>query len=467
MEIETSDKVLHIPSTASELPASWKWRRLDDVCEGIFDCPHSTPKLTLDGLYVVRSQDIRSGVFRLEEAGRVTEETYLERIKRVEPRYGDLLYSREGTYFGIAAEVPRNIRVCLGQRMVLIRPKAKYLNFRFLRYWLNSPVLAAHIYGHRDGTVAERLNLPTIRGLPVPVAPLVQQQAIAQILGTLDDKIELNQQMNHTLEVIARTIFKSWFIDFDPVRAKMDGQQPAGMDAETAALFPAEFEDSALGKIPKGWKVKTLSYFIDIKHGYAFKGEFFRDQPPGDILLTPGNFAMGGGFKDDKFKYYIGEVPEEFVLAKGDLLITMTDLSKLGDTLGYPAIIPTEREGRYLHNQRLGKVIIKCENSISKFYLYYLLTTNEYRHEILAGATGTTVKHTSPGRIQAFRFCMPTSELSLRFDGIVASLFDKMLLNNDEKQNLTSIRDALLPKLLSGDVYIKDVEKFLLEEGNP
>jgi type I restriction enzyme S subunit len=254
METETSEKVLHLPSTASELPASWKWRRLDDVCEGIFDCPHSTPKLTLDGLYVVRSQDMRSGVFRLEEAGRVSEETYLERIKRVEPRYGDLLYSREGTYFGIAAEVPRNIRVCLGQRMVLIRPKAKYLNFRFLRYWLNSPVLAAHIYGHRDGTVAERLNLPTIRGLPVPVAPLVQQQAIAHILGTIDDKIELNQQMNHTLEAIARALFKSWFIDFDPVRAKMDGRQPAGMDAETAALFPAEFEDSLLGKIPKGWK---------------------------------------------------------------------------------------------------------------------------------------------------------------------------------------------------------------------
>lgn len=177
--------------------------------------------------------------------------------------------------------------------------------------------------------------------------------------------------MNQTLEAIARALFKSWFINFDPVRAKMEGRQPAGMDAETVALFPAEFEDSALGKIPKRWEVKTLGDFIDVKHGYAFKGDFFRDTPPGDILLTPGNFAIGGGFKDDKFKYYVGEVPEEFVLAKGDLPIAMTDLSKLGDTLGYPAIIPTKKEGRYLDNQRLGKVIIKSENSISKFYPYY------------------------------------------------------------------------------------------------
>jgi type I restriction enzyme S subunit len=143
---ETEAKTLHIPSTATELPSNWIWKRLDDVCEGIFDCPHSTPKLTSDDPLLARSQDIRSGVFRLEEAARVSEETYLERIKRAEPIYGDLLYSREGTYFGIAAEVPKNVRVCLGQRMVLLRPASKILNFRFLRYWLNSPTLIHLIF---------------------------------------------------------------------------------------------------------------------------------------------------------------------------------------------------------------------------------------------------------------------------------------------------------------------------------
>ena len=160
------------------------------------------------------------GVFRTDQAGHVSEETYRERTKRTEPTYGDLFYSREGTYFGIAAEAPRNYRVCLGQRMVLIRPNSQSVDFHYLRYWLNSPVMEAHIHGFRDGSVAERLNLPTIRILPVLLPSLPKQRAIAHILGTLDDKIELNRRMNETLEEMARTLFKSWFIDFDPVHAK-------------------------------------------------------------------------------------------------------------------------------------------------------------------------------------------------------------------------------------------------------
>jgi type I restriction enzyme S subunit len=98
---------------------------------------------------------------------------------------------------------------------------------------------------------------------------------------------------------------------------------------------------------------------MDIKHGFAFPGENIRDVPPGDILLTPGNFAIGGGFKGDKYKYFDGVVPDEYVLNEGDLIVTMTDLSKQSDTLGYPAFVPESLGPRFLHNQRLGKVLIK------------------------------------------------------------------------------------------------------------
>lgn len=152
------NKPLHLPSSFNDLPARWSWLRLDDACDGVFDCPHSTPKLVNAGPIVVRSQDIITGVFRMEEAARVSEESYKERTSRVVPARGDLLYSREGTYFGIAAEVPERTRVCLGQRMVLIRPKSRVVDFRFLRHWLNSPIMASHIHGFRDGTVAERLS---------------------------------------------------------------------------------------------------------------------------------------------------------------------------------------------------------------------------------------------------------------------------------------------------------------------
>ena len=140
--------------------------------------------------------------------------------------------------------------------MVLLRPKDSKCNHRFLRYWLNSPVMASHTHGHRDGTVAERLNLPTIRQLPVAVPPLDTQRAIAHILGTLDDKIELNRRMNETLEAMARALFKSWFVDFLPVRAKM----AAKVSESLSALPEAE---------PGHWFV----YAIECKGGSVYIGQ--------------------------------------------------------------------------------------------------------------------------------------------------------------------------------------------------
>src|ERR1035437_4561975 len=121
------------------------------------------------------------------------------------------------------------------------------------------------------------------------------------------------------------------------------------------------------------WKKTALAAVMDLKHRFAFPGENIRDQPPGDILLTPGNFAVGGGFKGDKFKYFDGRVPDEYVLKEGDLVVTMTDLSKQADTLGYPAIVPKPSGPRFLHNQRLGKVLIKRASELDQRFLFYLL----------------------------------------------------------------------------------------------
>jgi type I restriction enzyme S subunit len=459
-------KTKSLPPDLPPLPDHWEWKPLQEllqpqrnICYGVVQ-PGTH---IVGGIPIVRAKGVKNG--RVEEPDPLRIAPEID-AKHTKSRLigGEILITLVGEYFGQVAVAPPTLAGFNTARAVGVVPVES--DAQFISFALQAPVSQHYIKTWATTTAQPTLNLCDVAQLPIPMPPKWERDKIAHILGTLDDKIELNQQMNHTLESIARVLFKSWFIDFDPVRAKLDGRKPAGMDAETAALFPAEFEDSSLGRIPKGWKVKTLGDFIDIKHGYAFKGEFFRDTPPGDILLTPGNFAIGGGFKDDKFKYYVGEVPEEFVLRKGDLLVTMTDLSKLGDTLSYPAILPTEREGRYLHNQRLGKVLIKPENAISKLHLYYLLCTNEYRHEILASATGTTVKHTSPGRIQAFKFLAPPSEVSLEFDKVVSSFFEKILINNDENRFLTATRNALLPKLLAGKVPVKDIEKFLIGEDN-
>jgi type I restriction enzyme S subunit len=192
------------------------------------------------------------------------------------------------------------------------------------------------------------------------------------------------------------------------------------------------------------WVDSSLGDLIDVKHGFAFQGEFINDQSRGDILLTPGNFAIGGGFKGDRFKFFDGPVPENYVLAEGDLLVTMTDLSKQSDTLGLPAFVPARSDNRrYLHNQRLGKVLVKDRRAIDTRYLHYLLCSASYRHEILASATGTTVKHTSPERIQRFTFSRPPLSEQRAIAHILGALDDKIDLNRRMNKTLEAIARAL------------------------
>jgi len=191
------------------------------------------------------------------------------------------------------------------------------------------------------------------------------------------------------------------------------------------------------------WKETSLAAVMDVKHGFAFPGENIRDEPPGDILLTPGNFAIGGGFKGDKFKYFDGEVPEDYVLKEGDLVLTMTDLSKQADTLGYPAIVPKPRGPRFLHNQRLGKILIKRSAELDRDFLFYLLRTAEYRNEVLASATGTTVKHTSPGRILAHKASIPPLAEQKAIAAVLGALDDKIELNRRMNSTLEAMARAL------------------------
>ena len=191
------------------------------------------------------------------------------------------------------------------------------------------------------------------------------------------------------------------------------------------------------------WKETSLAAVMDVKHGFAFPGENIRDEPPGDILLTPGNFAIGGGFKGDKFKYFDGEVPEDYVLKEGELVLTMTDLSKQADTLGYPAIVPKPRGPRFLHNQRLGKVLIKPDSELNRGFLFYLLRTAEYRNEVLASATGTTVKHTSPGRILAHKASIPPIAEQKAIAAVLGALDDKIELNGRMNATLEAMARAL------------------------
>lgn len=176
------------------------------------------------------------------------------------------------------------------------------------------------------------------------------------------------------------------------------------------------------------WEKIKLGDLITIKHGYAFEGEHITQVDNGKVLVTPGNFKIGGGFQQNKCKFYNGDIPEDYILKTGDLIVTMTDLSKTIDTLGYSAIIPKSKSRIYLHNQRIGLVNIK-NNKCDKEYLYYVLQTREYQRNVAGTSTGATVHHTSPSKIYDIQINLPPIDIQKKIANIL-STYEKLIENN-------------------------------------
>lgn len=425
-----------LPLFSGQIETTWKWARLDSLAE-VIDCPHSTPVLTDYGPYIARSQDIRSGVFQTESAGRVSEETYAERIRRAEPRFGDLLYSREGTYFGIAAAVPRHTRLCLGQRMVLIRPNQS-IESDFLRYWLNSPHMSRHILGFRDGSVAERLNLPTIRALHVAFPKPPEQSLIAGYLSSLDDKIALLRETNITLEAVAQAIFKSWFVDFAPVRAKAKGRDPEGVPSEVADLFPSEFEDSALGEIPKGWRVGTLGEISTNVRSQARPEEFSDEIPYIGLEHMPRNsIALGEWETASK----VDSAKSRF--RKGQILF-----GKLRPYFHKVGIAPLDgvcsTDILVIEPRSPGnRAFCVCHFSSTKLVDYATQLSN-----------GAKMPRTNWQDLARYGIPIPPLGVASAFNRIVDPLIGRIVESTHHVRALGELRDTLLPRLMSGKLHV-------------
>ena len=190
------------------------------------------------------------------------------------------------------------------------------------------------------------------------------------------------------------------------------------------------------------WKEYKIGDVCRIKHGFAFKGIYFVDNQQKYVCVTPGNFALKGGFKNDKPKYYNGPIPDDYVLQKDDLVVTMTDLSKNGDTLGYSALIPYDEHYTFLHNQRIG-LIEDISNEIDKHFLYWVMRTYDYQRYIVGHCSGSTVKHTSPSGIGSYIFRCPDMETQREISSILDNLDDKIEINRKINENLEQQAQAL------------------------
>lgn len=190
------------------------------------------------------------------------------------------------------------------------------------------------------------------------------------------------------------------------------------------------------------WKEDSLERHIKIKHGYAFKGKFISEIPNNNVLLTPGNFNIGGGFKSDKYKYYYGEIPDDYILNEDDIIVTMTDLSKTGDTLGYSAKIPSNGKFNFLHNQRIGLVKF-ISQELYEDYIYWLMRTKHYQKSIVNSSTGSTVSHTSPSRIGEYLFRYPPKEEQIEIAKTLSILDEKINLLRDQNETLEQLAQTL------------------------
>jgi len=195
-------------------------------------------------------------------------------------------------------------------------------------------------------------------------------------------------------------------------------------------------------KMGNQWRECRLGDLFKVKHGFAFKGEYFTEAPQETVLVTPGNFSIGGGFQNGKRKFYRGTVPPDFVLKPGQVVVTMTDLSKQADTLGYAAIIP-EDSTIWLHNQRIGLLEFKPDIPTSPRFIHYLLRTREYRAWIVGSASGSTVKHTAPDRIESFSTRIPPLAEQQAIAHILGTLDDKIEINRRMNQTLENMAQAL------------------------
>ncbi len=305
----------------------------------------------------------------------------------------------------------------------------------YLMMWFRRPEFDRYARFKSHGSAREIFDWEEMCNTELPVPLIDVQREIVAEYRTILHCINLNNRWIQKLEETAQAIYKQWFVDFEFPNENSEPYKSAG----------GEMAESELGDIPKGWNVKTLDEIMCIKHGFAFKGEHIIEEENNNILLTPGNVRIGGGFKGDNFKYYNGHIPKEYVFKTGDLMVTMTDLSKAADTIGYSAIIPEIKGKLLLHNQRLGKITPKYN---LQHFIYWTMRSSNYRKHILSDLTGTTVKHTSPSKILRYSLPICNNEYILdKFEGINSNIQKVITQFLAENSNLILLRDLVLSKL--------------------
>jgi type I restriction enzyme, S subunit len=418
---------------------------------------------------LIRSQNVFDRHFDETGLAFISDE-HAEQLEAVAVQPGDLLLNitGDGVTFGRACLVPEHILpACVNQHVTIVRVNPELCAPGYLLAYLTHPSIKSYIEAFNSGGSRRAITKGHIESFEVPLPPIDEQRAIAHILGTLDDKIELNRRMNETLEAMARVLFKSWFVDFDPVRAPAEGRHPLGMDAKTATLFSSSFENSSLGEVPKGWTVGVINDFVTTVLG----GDWGADVNENGTLLPalcirgadiPNLQAAGTGKMPTR--YLKSSSLERRSLQHGDIVVEISGGSPTQST-GRPVLITNPLLRRL--NQPLVCSnfcrFIRLTSPVDAHFVYIWLRWLYSRDEFLQYENGTTgIKNLAFAIFcEKHELIIPPTSLLEAFDNRVSLYFELMQANGVESDTLATLRDTLLPKLLSGEVRVKDAEKFL------
>ena len=450
---------------------------LEEMCELVVDCPHSTPKWTESGYYVLRNQNIRNGVLDLSNPSFTDKAGYESRIKRATPKVGDIVFTREAP-MGEVCQIPENLICCLGQRQVLLRPKDT-IDGDYLFWALQSPQVQHQIsWNEGTGSTVSNVRIPVLKSLKIPrLNSLDAEIFTAKTLTDIHKKIRLNRQINQTLEEMAQAIFKSWFVDFDPVRAKMQALENGGteedanlaamevisgksiqqletMQAEnpnqyqqlhhTASLFPNAMQDSELGEMPVGWSVALFSEIADLNTKSVKPNKEpetiweHYSIPAFDSGPQP-SLDTGESIKSNKYL-----VQKSAILA--------SKLNPSTERTWLPFVEDTETA--ICSTEFMQFVPINADD---RAFVYCMIRSEPFQHGILSRVTGTTGsrQRAQPKEVSIIQVIKPTPDLTTVFNQQVTHWLNMIGNNQKQIKTLAELRDALLPKLLSGCVEIK------------
>ena len=414
--------------------------RLEDAMEAIIDYRGKTPIKTSSGVPLVTAKIVKNGwILPPEEF--IAFSDYDSWMRRGIPKTGDIVVTTEAPLGEVAQLDGR--KVALAQRLIALRGKSGVLNNTFLKYLMMSSPVQEQLLARSTGTTVLGIKQSELRMVTLDFPPYPQQNAIADILGSLDDKIELNRRTNETLEAMAKAIFKSWFVEFDPVHAKSKGRQPDGIDSETAKLFPSSFENSEIGWVPKGWKVGTVGDLIALSRDALtptqFPDEIFDHYsiPAFDDGRLP-SAELGDTIKSNKFV-----VPAVCVL-----------LSKLNPRT--PRVWMPDIDG---HRRALCStefLVSLPKDGISREFLFLLFTSSEFCERFATFVTGTSGSHqrVKPESLLNIEVVLPPDKLIEAFTAVTSPLLAATRVSVEQSRGLAEIRDAVLPRLLSGELTV-------------